>query len=87
MNALAGLRHNFVMPTSQEVAKESCIIHHSLLIYLGFAKNRSGFWHASTKWGLRTKDHVGRYRASDYEDIIFIFGQVQLPLWAKATNN
>ena len=21
-----------------------------------------GFWHASTKWGLRTKDHVGRYR-------------------------
>ncbi len=21
-----------------------------------------GFWHASTKWGLRTKDHAGRYR-------------------------
>ncbi len=27
-----------------------------------------GFWHAPAKRGLRTKDHAGRYRASDDED-------------------
>ena len=37
----------------------------------------------SQREGYAQKTTLGRYRASDYEDIIFIFGQVQLPLWAK----
>ncbi len=70
MNALAGLRHNFVMPTNQEVVKNYSpfLFYHSSLIYLGLAKYRAGFWHAPAKRGLRTKDHAGRYRVSDDED-------------------
>ncbi|MGU9963689.1 MAG: hypothetical protein ACNYPD_06225 [Candidatus Halichondribacter symbioticus] len=65
MNAL---RVFVITSLCRPVKKWQRIIHHASLIYLGFAKHRTGFWHASTKWGLRTKDHAGRYRVSDYED-------------------
>ena len=37
--------------------------------------------------GYAQKTMLVGTRVSDDEDIVFIFGQVQLPLWANPTNN
>ncbi len=41
----------------------------------------------SHREGYAQKTMLVGIRASDDEDIVFIFGQVQLPLWAKPTNH